>query len=613
MRVAAPLASSFVVYLLGIGTSMAVFRKARKSISEARYALAGLLILASLLTGAWTLVHLGEPVEAKIPLADPQPANDPIGEARGIHPGRVVWCWDPDATNEDCTLQHNGDGIANEEDDGYFLDKNTDQEVVDRMLSEALRGLTGETTDAAAWNALFEHFNFKKHGLEDTGYTPGEKIFIKINAVSTWGIGEPWGNITSDYDKVENAFYSSAETTPQTVLSALRQLVNVAGVPQEDISVGDPLKYLYNHCYDKWHAEFPDVNYIAYEGGGGRQGVIPTDEPVIFYSDGGSVLPVTSDHIYTVMEEADYLINIPAMKAHSRAGVTLCAKNHFGSHTRVDAQHLHDGLVAPNGIPTRTDMGMYRTQVDMMGHERIGENTLLFFLDGLWAAPEAVVPPTKWNLAPFNDDWTSSIFLSQDHVALESVALDFLKAEYDGEPGERNYPNMEGVDDYLHQAADSSGWPADIVYDPEGDGTPIPSLGAHEHWNNPDDKEYSRNLGTGDGIELLFNPDSPTSIGDRGDPRIPRSVRLEQNYPNPFNPLTTIAYELDRGSAVRLEIFDVRGRKVRTLVDDVREPGRYEAHWDGMDSAGNVVGSGIYIYRIEAGKIIFIRKMVISK
>jgi hypothetical protein len=610
------MASGFVAYLLGLLASAALFRKARMSLADSRYLLTSLLIIAGLFTGAWTLIQLEEPAGA-IPLADPQPPNDPIGEAQGIHPGRVVWVWDSDATNENCTLSHNGDGIANEEDDGYFLDKNTDQDVVDRMLSDALRNLTGEATDAEAWDVLFEHFNWKKHGLEDTGYTAGEKIFIKINAVSTWGIGRPWGNITNEYDKVENLFYCLVETSPQVVLSTLRQLINVAGVPQEDIAVGDPLRYLYNHCYDKWHNEFPDVDYIAYEGGGGRVGVVPGIEPVIFYSDSGSVLNVTSDYIYTVMEDADYLVNIPAIKGHSRAGVTLFGKNHFGSHTRIDASHLHNGLVAPNGIPTRTDMGMYRTQVDLMGHDLIGRNTMLFLLDALWAGPEAVDPPTKWDLQPFNGDWTSSILLSQDQVAIESVALDFLKAEYDGQGGEPGYPNMEGVDDYLHQAADSTGWPEDIVYDPEGDDTPIPSLGVHEHWNNPDNKEYTRNLGTGDGIELIFIGDDPTSIGDKGDPRIARSFRLNQNYPNPFNPSTTISYELGEASEVRLEIYNLRGQKVLVLVNKEQIEGTYSVSWNGTSSNGEQVPSGIYICRLSIvsphGTFENSKKMVVLK
>jgi hypothetical protein len=509
MRVAAPIASSFIAYLIGLLASVVAIQSARKNLAEARYIITSIMIVAGLFAGAWTMIQFDRPAGA-VSLQDQHPVSSPIGEAQGIYPGRVVWVWDSNATNEDCTLEHNGDGITNEEDDGWFLNKNNDQNVIDRMLSDALRTLTGRPTVAAAWDDLFMYFNWKKHGLEYTGYTAGEKIFIKVNATSAWGYGQPWGNITDEYDKVENSSYSIAETSPHIVLSALRQLVNIYGIAQEDISVGDPMKYLYNHCYAKWNAEFPAVNYIALTGGGGRQGVVPGSDPVIFYSDSGTVLNVTSDHLYTVMEEADYMINIPALKAHARAGITMFAKNHFGSHTRVDASHLHNGLVAPDGYNrTRTDMGLYRVQIDLMGHDLVCQNTMLYLLDALWAGPEATDPPTKWDMAPFNSDWTSSIFVSQDLVAIESVGYDFLRTEYDGQGGKVDYPVMGGVDDYLHQSADSGWWPVDIVYDPDGDGSPIPSLGTHEHWNNSDDKEYSRNLGTGDGIELIFIGEEP--------------------------------------------------------------------------------------------------------
>ncbi|MCB9206852.1 MAG: T9SS type A sorting domain-containing protein [Ignavibacteriales bacterium] len=111
-------------------------------------------------------------------------------------------------------------------------------------------------------------------------------------------------------------------------------------------------------------------------------------------------------------------------------------------------------------------------------------------------------------LSPFNDDWTSSIFLSQDMVAIESVAYDFLSAEYNGSftnsKQKVSYPLLKGTTDYLRQAASSEYWPEGISYDPENDGIPINSLGVNEHWNNKIDKQYSRNLGYEEGIELIF-------------------------------------------------------------------------------------------------------------
>jgi hypothetical protein len=127
-------------------------------------------------------------------------------------------------------------------------------------------------------------------------------------------------------------------------------------------------------------------------------------------------------------------------------------------------------------------------------------------VDGLWGGPEGIKKTEKWITAPFNNDYTSSIFASQDQVALESVCFDFLKTEYTAENHPADYwPQMDGVDDYLHQAADPNNWPAGITYDPENDDTPIASLGVHEHWNNANNKQYTRNLDpvNGQGIELV--------------------------------------------------------------------------------------------------------------
>jgi hypothetical protein len=118
-------------------------------------------------------------------------------------------------------------------------------------------------------------------------------------------------------------------------------------------------------------------------------------------------------------------------------------------------------------------------------------------------------------MQPFNNNWCNSIFVSLDQVALESVGFDFLRAEWNGtythnSRNNRNesYPNIRGVDDYIHQAASRAYWSEGIIYDPDGSGTPIPSLGVHEHWNNSVDKQYSVNLGTGKGIELISLPET---------------------------------------------------------------------------------------------------------
>lgn len=82
----------------------------------------------------------------------------------------------------------------------------------------------------------------------------------------------------------------------------------------------------------------------------------------------------------------------------------------------------------------------------------------------------------------------------------------------------------------------------------------------------------------------------------------PHSFRLRQNHPNPFNPQTTISFDLPRVMRVSLRVYDISGRLVAVLLDDVSAPaGRNELVWQGRDFAGQAVSSGSYIYRLQAG------------
>jgi hypothetical protein len=98
------------------------------------------------------------------------------------------------------------------------------------------------------------------------------------------------------------------------------------------------------------------------------------------------------------------------------------------------------------------------------------------------------------------------------------------------------------------------------------------------------------------------------------DVRMPGSrVTLSQNMPNPFNPTTMIRFSLPASEKVGLAIYSANGSLVRMLVDDVRAAGTHDITWDGRDSAGNPVSSGMYFYRLNAGKFSESRKMVLLK
>ena len=97
------------------------------------------------------------------------------------------------------------------------------------------------------------------------------------------------------------------------------------------------------------------------------------------------------------------------------------------------------------------------------------------------------------------------------------------------------------------------------------------------------------------------------------DGQFPTDYALSQNYPNPFNPETTIRYALPRPGRVRLWIFDVRGALVRRLVDGKVGAGHHEIRWDGRDAYQQVVASGVYLIRIEAGSFVEQKKMILIR
>ena len=512
MRVAYPAASGFVIYLLGLAATTFAIGKVKEHWKNSRFwALAGSFTIA-LVVGFITFQANKPAVYANtFSINTANTPNAPIGVAKGIFPGRVVWVHDTSAVNQNC--------VVNAQGHGWFMSENMNQPVIDSMLSSALHSISGKTSDSAAWNAIFQFHN-NTRGKGYVNYIKGEKIFIKTIATSAWG-GE---FNTSDLSVVYNSYYGVSETSEATVLAVLKQLVNVVGVAQSDIYIGDPLKHIYKHLYDVWHGQFPNVHYLDNSYSTlGREKVVPSSTAIIHYSDKGTVLrtnsmssgvpgdPVLQNYLYTIFETAEYVLNIPQLKGHQRAGMTMFSKNHLGSQVPAsdgNADYLHMGLVRPYGVGDtstlmRSNYGMYRVQVDLMTDSLLSGKNLLYIMDALWATDYELDKPLKWKMPPFNNIFTSSIFVSQDPVAIESVGYDFLRSEFTNASTQDVSVQMPAVDDYLHQAADSTNWRAGIKYDPNNTGVHVFSLGVHEHWNNAVNKQYTRNLGTGNGIELI--------------------------------------------------------------------------------------------------------------
>ena len=454
--------------------------------------------------------------------------NAPVGEGKGIHPGRVAWVRDPAATGWDGTTGR------------WWEDAHTDQATVDRMTSGTLQALTGEKSDKQAWDALFHHFN-RSHGFGNVGYRPGEKIAIKINCnqdrSAEWGVprsggrpagaappgggapagtaraggppqgtppggaappgggaraGAPGGGRGPGFGGAQNGLPS-----PHAILALVSQLINAAGVPGADImlyevaggrNIGQPV-------YTKIRANAkPDFQAVAFLvntdlGLGGRiTPTVDTANPIRFSKEG-----VPTAFLPQQVTAAKYLINFALLRAHFMAGVTLAGKNHFGSIHFPDnggwtPSPLHNYIMRTN------PMGSYNALVDLIGHRHLGGKTVLYVFDALYTAQHN--EGSVFRYATFGDDWTSSLLMSQDPIAIDSVGFDILK-------GEPNADVQGSADNYLHEAAQASKPPSGTIYDPNGTGRALASLGVHEHWNNAQDRRYSRNLGRKEGIELI--------------------------------------------------------------------------------------------------------------
>jgi hypothetical protein len=564
--------SAFVIYLISLGTSAFAFKKFRNRIKASRYLAAAVFLLVAVVSVFISGIINNQPANA-IQLVEKNAfaVNDPVGTAKGIHPGRVVWVWDADATDETCT---------NEEDGGDYWFDNTDGEVVENMVTQGIMQLAGESNPQDAWEALFKYFN-NVHGRGDVGYTPGEKIYIKINVTNS---------CCSVTGTKKFKDFHRMDATPEVVLGMLKNLIEYAGVAQEDIYCGDPFRTFHDLYWDMCHSVYPDVIYTDGNGLNGRHQTVPTSDQVFHTSDGKVSTRLPSEYI-----ESSYFINLACLKTHDVGGITLGAKNHQGSilqdgagPNNQSAMVMHNNNYFPN--PTH-EMGSYRHLVDYMGHEQLGGKTLFVLIDGIWAGKSWEGFVEKWNLEPFNGDYPSSILLSEDLVAIESVGWDFLLAEYADKIPSEQYPYMEGVEDYILQAADPDSWASGITYDPENDGSAIGSLGVYEHWNNASDKQYSRNLGTGEGIELvqIFNPEMPDALQ-----RVSSHVNGIFTYPNPATNKINLEYSLEVAGKTTIAVYSVSGQKVEIVKIQDEQSGNHQLIWD-----VSYLETGSYFFRIE--------------
>ena len=437
----------------------------------------------------------------------PDAQNQPVGQAQGIYPGRVAWAHAPG------TAHWAGNWKSMQS--PWWLDENTDPEKVKEMVGNVVLTLTGEKTYKKAWKSIFQYHNGKINGRND-GYRKGEIVAVKINMNST---NRP----------VRNTNYT--DVAPQTVYAVIEQLVEQAGVSENNIIIYDAKRYVLADLMMKIWADYPDVRFMQEKEftdeqihpkyGDHRRFEQPDWVKGVTYSNGKEY--DRASNIPRQVLEAKYLVNLAMMKCHSypysnmeggdegQTAVTMNAKNNFG--TIQGPSELHGPLnTNREGTPNA-----YSPLVDLAASPNVGAKTIIYLLDGLYSARKHSSYAVHFPNPPFNNknypyenpEWPSCILGSLDGVALESVGLDILYSQTKNniDPNNQNRPWMlirENADDYLHEMAEPQNAPSGTRY--VQDGKPVESLGVHEHWDSDATRRYSRNLdpANGKGIELIY-------------------------------------------------------------------------------------------------------------
>ncbi len=437
----------------------------------------------------------------------PKQRNVPLGTARGVFPGRVVWVRDPRATR--------WGGSRESVNDQWWMDKNTDQKRVDAMLSLVLRQVTGAATDEEAWRIIFRYYGQQSGHAGEKKYQEGEIVAVKVNMNNSKPVVPT----------------NLVNVSPQVALAMVRQLVKHVGVRPTDILIYDAQRDIWPGFLDHIWSHYADVRFVQRDAPDPRYQKHPAFGEIHGLEAPDWVLgqSYSADHFddarYVPQQVMDstYIVNLALVKVHSypyaaaeggdegQTGVTLTAKNHFGSIKGPGELH---SIINTNqgGIPHA-----YSPMVDLSASPNLGAKTILYVLDGLYCARRHMSYPLHFPNAPFfnrvapyeNSDWPASLLASLDGVAIDSVGVDILYSQTKNNLDENGHPRIlirANADDYLAEEALAGDPPSRTKY--IQDGRQVTSLGVFEHWDSDESRQYTRNKDpkNGKGIELIYLP-----------------------------------------------------------------------------------------------------------
>jgi hypothetical protein len=384
------------------------------------------------------------------------------------------------------------------------------QAVVQTMINEGIKALTGLSSVGEAWSSVFP-------GIADSSV-----IGIKVNS-----------------------FNYKLPAHPEVALATANSIANMQ-------VEGSPFDHNHIILWDRYDEELTASGYIINTQDTGVR-CFGTQNPVAGgndYSVNLRVHDVVTHPSRIITHFCDFLISLSCLKNHEHAGVTLSMKNYVGAIS--DFSLMHPNHCDPY-IPA-----LFQQLQDLFGN--IHRFSIIDALFGISVHGQGAEPEFTYN----------GIILGNDPVAVDYVGMKILEDHGCPTVGDAHHIASAAVEPY--------------------------NLGT----NNPEL------------IELITISNPSDSLEEESE-TTPKDFQLDQNFPNPFNSETQIRYFLPKRCNVRLTVYNLAGRRIRTLVKGRKEAGLAEVRWDAKDDYGMLVASGVYFYELRAEGFTETKKALLLK
>jgi uncharacterized protein (DUF362 family) len=388
-------------------------------------------------------------------------------------------------------------------------------------------------------------------GISDV-VSPGDKVAIKINLTG----GSYWGyQLAGQGIDITECMWTHPE-----VVRAVGELLIDSGVNADDI-------YIVEALWDA--ASYNNFGYLTVQQDLGAQLVnLENKDPYsdyVFLPVGPNSFYYTSFKVNKILEDADVYISIPKMKQHYNAGVTHSLKNQIGM---VPLQFYRTTPGAGKRDKLHTDGGDHRTHLPRSICDlNFARPVHLAVIDGI---KNAIGGAGAWH-PTFQLAEYDVLLAGKDPVATDSIAS-YLMGN-DPEPPTLQLPDGQECDNHLyllHQKGVGTNQMSEIQ--PVGDGAGLVGVIPDYEFTSPDE------------------------------------FKLAQNFPNPFNAQTTIGFYMPHAENVTIKLYDITGREIDTFMNGLVPSGLHE-----LQLNTNHLASGVYVYRMQAGRFSDSRKMILQK